>query len=93
MIDRTSDSHTLLSKRFFLPNVTIPKAAIDLNYLCETLNIAFVIAFILMVSLTLWFNLTNQYTTYGTGDGKYADPVDSFSEHIIRSLLRCPRFA
>ena len=56
-------------------------------YLFRRLNIIIIMTFMLMVSIGLWYNLTNQYTNWGTGDGKYADQVDSFSEYIIRNTV------
>lgn len=43
--------------------------------------------FWLAVSLMLWLNMTRQETDYGTGGGRFADQVDSFSEYLIRNSV------
>ena len=43
--------------------------------------------FIVVVALGLWLNVTKNHTVYGSGNGKFADQVDSFSEYIIRNTV------
>lgn len=41
----------------------------------------------LLTTAALWLNVSRQSTAYGTGDGKFADQVDSFSEYEIRNTV------
>jgi hypothetical protein len=41
----------------------------------------------LAIGFGLWLNVTNQFTDYGTGGGRFADQVDSYSEYLIRNSV------
>ena len=45
------------------------------------------LVFILTITTLLWLNITRQTSSYATGNGKYADQVDSFSEYIVRNSV------
>lgn len=51
------------------------------------IHTAYIILLVITVSLGLWINITRQATSYGNGNGTYADQVDSFSEYIIRNTV------
>lgn len=46
-----------------------------------------VAAWTLLASFLILFNPQGLYTDYGTGEGKYPDRVDSFSEFIVRNTV------
>lgn len=57
------------------------------NFIPKLKNKSILVLLILLLATGLFFNFTKQSTGYGTGDGKFLDQVDSFSEYIIRNSV------
>ena len=53
----------------------------------KAINNKFSIYFIL-ISICFCFNIPNIKYPYGTGDGQYADSIDSFSEYNVRNTIQ-----
>lgn len=56
-------------------------------FLSRRIHWGFALLASLVCALSLWTNLPNQSTEFGTQGGIYDDPIDSFSEYIIRNSV------